>query len=182
MSAESLPITASAFTEALKSLPLSSIYAKVFELRNSINHLERSNLELKQYLHGELQGDKDLEEAIVENEGVIKRFDERIGLLKLEVEGRGQKWIDDLEKTNGNETGDTVQTAEDTEAPDNENSSSTQNQPQAESGSTGNSYRHVRTQDTPNTQPATSQQTQSTEPNNFGSNEQDEGAQHGVYL
>lgn len=179
MSADSLPITASAFAEALKSLPLSSIYAKVFELRNSINHLERSNVELNQYLRGELQGDKDLEDAIVENEGVIKRFDERIGLLKIEVEGRGQKWIDDLESTNGSETRNSVQTTEDTEALNNENSSSTQNQVQTESTSTGSPLRPEQTANVSNAVP---QQTQSNGPNTLSHNEQGEESQHGVYL
>lgn len=94
MSAESLPITAAAFSAALKDLTIPSLYAKVSELHNSIAHLEQSNIELRQFLEGEPDGDKDCEEAIVENDEVVKRMLERIDLVKAEVEARGQQWIE----------------------------------------------------------------------------------------
>lgn len=37
---------------------------------------------------------KFLDEVIIENEGVVKSKEERIGLLKVEVEKRGQVWIE----------------------------------------------------------------------------------------
>ncbi|KAK2805988.1 hypothetical protein FQN50_006003 [Emmonsiellopsis sp. PD_5] len=91
MSAESHPISAPAFAEALKSLTLPSLYAKASELRNSIAHLHRSNDELARYI-AETAPDKDCEDAIRENEEVVRRMEERIELLRGEVEGRGSKW------------------------------------------------------------------------------------------
>ncbi|EEQ86867.1 hypothetical protein RJZ56_002476 [Blastomyces dermatitidis] len=99
MSAASTPITPQAFAEALKSLPLSSLYAKGSELRNSIAHLQRSNDELARYIAEESPDghDKDCEDAIKENEVVIVRMQERIDLLKVEVERRGKRWSEEME-------------------------------------------------------------------------------------
>lgn len=97
MSAEALPISTAAFTEAIKELPLAVVYAKASELQNSIAHLQRSNHELKTFVaeSADTQQEKqELENYIAENEGVISSMSERIGLLKAEVEGRGQKWIE----------------------------------------------------------------------------------------
>ncbi|PGH19136.1 hypothetical protein AJ80_04214 [Polytolypa hystricis UAMH7299] len=98
MSAEALPISTPAFAAALKDLPLPSIYGKVLELRNSVDHLQRSNLELRQFILESPGGtDKDCEEAVVENEGVIARMEGRIEMCRVElVDVRGQKWIDEL--------------------------------------------------------------------------------------
>ncbi|KAH8693040.1 hypothetical protein BGW36DRAFT_430780 [Talaromyces proteolyticus] len=100
MSAEAQPITPAVFAEAIKSLPLSSLYAKVSELRNSIAHLTRSNEELRLYVRDSEDGpdspdNKELENYIVENERVMQSMAERIGLLKVEVEDRGQQWIEE---------------------------------------------------------------------------------------
>ncbi|KAL1986630.1 hypothetical protein VTN96DRAFT_6008 [Rasamsonia emersonii] len=100
MSAESQPITPEAFAEAIKALPLSAVYAKVFELRNSIAHLKRSNAELRLYIlesegGPEAADNKELESYIRENEGVIEAMTERIALCKAEVENRGQQWIEE---------------------------------------------------------------------------------------
>ncbi|PGH15829.1 hypothetical protein AJ79_02210 [Helicocarpus griseus UAMH5409] len=99
MSSESTPIAPAAFAEALKSLTLPSLYAKASELRNSIAHLQRSNAELARYIAEDAPGGRDAEceEAIGENEGVMERMRERIGLLKEEVEGRGARWSEELE-------------------------------------------------------------------------------------
>ena len=97
MSAEALPISTAAFTEAIKELPLAVVYAKASELQNSIAHLQRSNHELKTFVaeSADTQQEKqELENYIAENEGVMSSMSERIGLLKAEVEGRGQKWIE----------------------------------------------------------------------------------------
>ena len=98
MSDESHPITLAAFAEAIKALPLSVVYAKALELRNSIGHLHRSNAELRMYIDGSGTGreaeNRELEDYIVENEGVIIAMTERIALLKGEVEHRGQQSLD----------------------------------------------------------------------------------------
>lgn len=97
MSGESHPITASVFADAIKELPLSAIYGKVSELRNSVAHLRRSNEELRSFVteSSDPDGDKrELESYIAENGGVIASMEERITLLKTEVENRGQLWIE----------------------------------------------------------------------------------------
>ncbi|KAH9904166.1 hypothetical protein F4778DRAFT_780846 [Xylariomycetidae sp. FL2044] len=116
MSVETQPITAARFAEALKELPASSLALKVLELRNSIAHLDYSNAELKPYAEGreptieqtQQQGssttttttttttsarpDQDCIDAIAENEAVIARMQERIDLIRIEVEDRGLSW------------------------------------------------------------------------------------------
>lgn len=89
MSSTSTPITPARFSEAISELPLSSLFAKAAELRNSIAHLERSNDELVIEANG---GDGDCADAIVENMAVVTRMQERLDLLKLETEGRGYIW------------------------------------------------------------------------------------------
>jgi hypothetical protein len=101
MSSEAQPISPSAFAEAIQELPLSSLYAKVSELRNSISHLTRSNEELRTYIIESEEGpdspdNKELEAYVVENEEVMQAMAERIGLLKAEVEGRGQRWMEEV--------------------------------------------------------------------------------------
>jgi len=92
MSATATPIPPARFAAALRDLPLSSLHAKAAELRNSIAHLLSSNEELKPFAEA---GDKDCAEAIMENEEVIRRMEERISLLRIEVEGRGMKWAEE---------------------------------------------------------------------------------------
>ncbi|KAL1633698.1 hypothetical protein SLS58_011000 [Diplodia intermedia] len=93
MSAEALPITPAAFADAIKELTVPSLHAKAAELRNSIYHLRRSNLQLQPFAD---DGDGDCAEAIRENEEVMARMEDRIELLKLEVEvNRGMLWVDD---------------------------------------------------------------------------------------
>lgn len=108
MSSESAPITPALFAEALKDLPASTLALKVLELRNSIAHLDYSNEELKPFAEGrataidstsnatapasENQPDQDCIDAIRENEAVIERMQERIALIRTEVENRGLSW------------------------------------------------------------------------------------------
>ncbi|KAI0387425.1 hypothetical protein F5Y04DRAFT_4343 [Hypomontagnella monticulosa] len=102
MSSEAQPINPARFAEALKDLPAESLALKVLELRNSIAHLDYSNAELKPYAEGRaptldqqgetIQPDQDCIDAIAENEGVIARMQERIELIRSEVEGRGLSW------------------------------------------------------------------------------------------
>ncbi|KAE8379434.1 hypothetical protein BDV26DRAFT_291303 [Aspergillus bertholletiae] len=97
MSAESLPITPSAFAEAIKELPLSSVYAKASELSNSITHLRRSNQELRAFVNESCDTEaekEELEKYIAENEEVMRSMHERNLLLKSEIEDRGQPWIE----------------------------------------------------------------------------------------
>ena len=89
MSASATPITLARFAAALPELPLSSLHAKGAELRNSIAHLRISNQELKSFAD---EGDADCKQAIEENEGVISSMEERINLLRKEVEARGYLW------------------------------------------------------------------------------------------
>ena len=91
MSSEVRPISPTQFASAIEDLPLENLYAKVFEIRNSISHLEDSNKELEEYSQN-VGGDADCVDAIRENREVIGRMDERIELVKREVERRGQKW------------------------------------------------------------------------------------------
>lgn len=107
MSAEATPITPSAFAAALRDLPISTLHLKALELRNSIAHLDYSNEQLKPFADGTdpsltqnntrpAAPDQDCIDAIEENEVVIARMQERIGLLKAEVERRGGAWTEFL--------------------------------------------------------------------------------------
>lgn len=101
MSSEAQAISPTAFAEAIEELPLSSLYAKVSELRNSIAHLTRSNEELRTYVIESEEGpdspdNKELEAYVLENEEVMQAMAERIRLLKTEVEGRGQRWMEEV--------------------------------------------------------------------------------------
>ena len=113
MATESLPINAAAFAEAITELPLSAVYGKVSELRNSIAHLHRSNLELRIYLlesQDTEEEKKEIEGYVAENETVMDSMKERITLLKTELENRGQPWVEvedvgDNEENKGDSTG-----------------------------------------------------------------------------
>ena len=115
MSSEVLPITPARFAEALKDLSLSSLHLKVLEIRNSIAHLDYSNEQLRPFAQGTAatldaptpaagagagagtagpQPDQDCIDAIRENEEVIARMQERIRMVRDEVEGRGCSWAE----------------------------------------------------------------------------------------
>jgi hypothetical protein len=97
MAAQIITINPEAFTEALKELPLSAVYAKVSELRNSIAHLHRSNAEMKDFLEASQSDEerREMEGYIRENEGVFASMRERLDMLRVEVERRGQSWIEE---------------------------------------------------------------------------------------
>ncbi|KAI9764010.1 MAG: hypothetical protein M1840_008958 [Geoglossum simile] len=101
----SAPITASAFAQALPLLPLSALHSKVAELRNSISHLISSNNELKPFAEA---GDQECIDAIEENREVIGRMEERLELVKAEVERRGLRWEEEwgVEEANTQEVGE----------------------------------------------------------------------------
>lgn len=103
MSSETRPISPASFVRAIEDLPLENIYAKAYEINNSVAHLEKSNAVLQEYSDSikndtnldaatRAGGDKDCLEAIQENAIVIERQNERVRLLKAEVERRGQLW------------------------------------------------------------------------------------------
>lgn len=83
------PIDPARFALALESLPLDTLHAKAAEIRNSINHLKNSNEQMLPFAD---EGDDDCREAMFENLTVIGRMNERIGLLRAEVEKRGFLW------------------------------------------------------------------------------------------
>ncbi|KAG6997840.1 aminomethyltransferase [Physcia stellaris] len=89
MSSNATPISPARFAAALPSLPLPNLHLKAAELRNSIAHLEYSNHQLQPLAE---EGDRDCKEAVEENKETIARMEERIELLKAEVEGRGFRW------------------------------------------------------------------------------------------
>ncbi|KAK3397786.1 hypothetical protein B0T20DRAFT_231794 [Sordaria brevicollis] len=102
---ESLPITPQAFAAALEDLPPSALHLKVLEIYNSIAHLKYSNEQLRPFAEGleaplgyestqQNQPDPDCVEAIRENEEVIVRMEERVQLIKNEVERRGLSWTE----------------------------------------------------------------------------------------
>ncbi|CAP69540.1 uncharacterized protein PODANS_1_11990 [Podospora anserina S mat+] len=116
MSSSSTPITPSAFASALPSLPLPSLHLKVLELRNSIAHLDYSNEQLHPFAHPS-SGPPDpvCVEAISENNIVIARMQERISLVKAEVETRGLSWTEfqskeEIEKLDKQEPGVVAET------------------------------------------------------------------------
>ncbi|KAI1375658.1 hypothetical protein F4677DRAFT_113106 [Hypoxylon crocopeplum] len=114
MSSESQPINPARFAEALKDLSAENLALKVLELRNSIAHLDYSNAELKPYAEGlaptldqqgrAAQPDQDCIDAIAENEAVIASMQERIELIRTEVEGRGLSWRELQGKVDDDET------------------------------------------------------------------------------
>jgi len=114
MSSTTSPISPAAFASALKELPLSALHLKAAELRNSIAHLDYSNEQLRPFALGTEPGltapDDDCLDAIKENEVVIARMEERIRLLKKEVEDRGQVWVEGM--VNGERNGEVLESAE----------------------------------------------------------------------
>ena len=108
MSALATPIQPERFAEAILDLPLSNLHFKAAELRNSISHLVSSNSQLQSFAG---EGDKDCVDAIRENEETMMRMEERILLLRREVERRGFQWGEDVDtdiraRVNGNKDGD----------------------------------------------------------------------------
>ncbi|KAI2609552.1 uncharacterized protein GGS25DRAFT_220424 [Hypoxylon fragiforme] len=113
MSSESQPINPARFASALRDLPATTLALKIAELRNSIAHLDYSNAELKPFAEGRasalpnpsgtsgaVEPDQDCIDAIAENEAVIARMQQRIELIRAEVEtNRGLVWSEFMGKT-----------------------------------------------------------------------------------
>ena len=99
MSSAALPISPTRFAAALKDLPLGSLHAKVFELRNALTHLHDSNAQLASFAApGAADYDAECALALAENEDTMARFEERIAMLRREVEGRGMLWVEGREE------------------------------------------------------------------------------------
>ncbi|GKT41903.1 translation machinery-associated protein 20 [Colletotrichum spaethianum] len=103
MSADTGPISPARFAEAVRELSLPTLHLKALEIRNSILHLQYSNAQLKPYAEGAAttldaadasigRPDPDCVEAIRENDVVIARMEERVQIIREEVEGRGHSW------------------------------------------------------------------------------------------
>jgi hypothetical protein len=105
MAAVGHSITPEAFALAIKDLPLENIYTKAAELQNSITHLLNSNIQMQPFAE---EGDAVCRDAIRENDEVIKRMEERIGLCRSEVESRGQVWMGGHTTNAEGSAGDTV--------------------------------------------------------------------------
>ncbi|KAK1973816.1 hypothetical protein LZ30DRAFT_609784 [Colletotrichum cereale] len=102
-SADTSPISPVRFAEALRELSLPTLHLKALEIRNSILHLEYSNAQLRPYAEGAAttldaadasagRPDPDCVEAIRENDAVVARMQERLQIIRHEVEGRGHSW------------------------------------------------------------------------------------------
>ncbi|KAK1837221.1 hypothetical protein QBC39DRAFT_271394 [Podospora conica] len=115
------PIPPSKFASALLDLPLSTLHLKVLELRNSIAHLDYSNEQLQPFANPTPDPsatdapvpapDPVCVEAIAENTVVIARMQERLGLVRVEVEKRGVEWatfasLDKVEGVDGDGEGE----------------------------------------------------------------------------
>ncbi|KAF6837358.1 secondary alcohol dehydrogenase [Colletotrichum musicola] len=103
MSADTTPISPTRFAAAIHDLSLPTLHLKVLEIRNSILHLRYSNAQLTPFAEGTAttldaadaaagRPDPTCVEAIRENELVIARMEERVALIRAEVEGRGHSW------------------------------------------------------------------------------------------
>ncbi|KAK3725071.1 hypothetical protein LTR37_000581 [Vermiconidia calcicola] len=102
MSTDARPIDPARFSLALEGLPIENLHSKAAEIRNSIAHLKHSNEQMLPFAD---EGDDDCREAMFENLTVINRMNERIGLLRAEVEKRGMRWsegeVEDSKMVNG---------------------------------------------------------------------------------
>ena len=102
MSTDARPIDPARFALALEGLPIENLHTKAAEIRNSIAHLKHSNEQMLPFAD---EGDDDCREAMFENLTVINRMNERIELLRAEVEKRGMRWsegeVEDSKMVNG---------------------------------------------------------------------------------
>lgn len=87
--ADSQPIDPARFASALEDLPVDALFSKAAELANSIEHLHSSNQQMLPFAEA---GDQDCKDAMFENLAVITRINQRIGLIRQEVEKRGLRW------------------------------------------------------------------------------------------
>ncbi|KAF8420833.1 hypothetical protein EV426DRAFT_719117 [Tirmania nivea] len=86
MNASTLPITPESFLAAIENLSVPQLHLESHRLLNSIYHLRRSNITL---LSDDFSDDPECQAAVRENEEVIRRQEERIAIIRSEVERRG---------------------------------------------------------------------------------------------
>ncbi|PNS19729.1 Retrograde regulation protein 2 [Sphaceloma murrayae] len=99
MSSDTAPIPPEEFARALESLPPETLHQRAAEIQNSINHLKYSNEQMMPFAD---EGDHDCREAMFENLVVIGRMNERIKMVREEVEKRGLRWADaEVEEAEG---------------------------------------------------------------------------------
>jgi hypothetical protein len=79
-----IPQPQESFLEAITDLELEQLHVESSRLQNSIFHLERSNIALEEF-----RDDEDCRQAIQENVETIARQNERVQMIKNEVERRG---------------------------------------------------------------------------------------------
>jgi hypothetical protein len=107
MSSGAQPIDPERFAAALEGLPLGNLHAKAAELQNNIAHLKYSNEQMLPFAD---DGDNDCKEAMFENLVVIGRMNDRIKMLRDEVEKRGMRWsegeVEEKALANGHAEGD----------------------------------------------------------------------------
>ncbi|KAK9387589.1 hypothetical protein V1515DRAFT_63534 [Lipomyces mesembrius] len=80
------------FAMAIAQLPLETLHNELARIENSIDHLQRSNREIEQYIV-ETQDDKEKNEmhgVIIENEDVIIGQKLRIQMIKSEISRRSR--------------------------------------------------------------------------------------------
>jgi hypothetical protein len=76
------------YTSTLRQLSIPSLYQEKVRFENSINHLHRSNKELKEH---EVEADEDttwVQSVVTENEQVIAKQSRQIELIELELSCR----------------------------------------------------------------------------------------------
>lgn len=86
------------FAAALPALPLDALHAKAAELQNSLQHLRLSNAQMLPFADA---GDQDCKEAMFENLAVMGRMNERVAMIRVEVEGRGMPWPSEEREAGG---------------------------------------------------------------------------------
>ncbi|BFZ65443.1 hypothetical protein YB2330_006613 [Saitoella coloradoensis] len=76
---------------ALGDLTLPLLYAELAKLETNISHLLRSNVELQLYMHENEggDGDRELRDAVNENEETIARMKARMEICRAEIEEKG---------------------------------------------------------------------------------------------
>ncbi|KAL2756773.1 hypothetical protein ACRALDRAFT_2041378 [Sodiomyces alcalophilus JCM 7366] len=98
--ADTNPISPAHFAAALTELSIPTLHLKLLEIRNSISHLRSSNIQLLPFAMGTETAvggepgvpDPDCADAIRENDAIIDRMNERVLLIRTEVEKRGLSW------------------------------------------------------------------------------------------
>ncbi|KAH8113242.1 hypothetical protein DFH11DRAFT_327245 [Phellopilus nigrolimitatus] len=76
------------FGQALQ-LEIPTIATEISRLENSLQHLNQTQDELNEHLSGSSEDDRELLDAVKENNAVIASQKERISMLKMALEAKG---------------------------------------------------------------------------------------------